>query len=91
MRSCEVGVKPGQREGNTMDDTNFGSGGNEGEGRQHPHHHEKPYWKRLHHSWLFWIGFALVSVAITVYVMSDNLALMPHGRAHKPLPGQLGQ
>ena len=33
----------------------------------------------------------LVTVAITVYVMSDNLALVPRGPVHTQQPGQLGQ
>jgi hypothetical protein len=33
----------------------------------------------------------LVTAAITVYVMSDNLALLPRGPAHQPQAGQLGQ
>ncbi len=65
-----------------MSESNFGSDGNEGEGRQRPHHQEKPYWKRIHHSWLFWVGFVFVSVAITIYVLSDNLAFLPWGQPH---------
>jgi hypothetical protein len=56
---------------------NYASDGNEGEGRQRAHHNERPYWKRLHHSWLFWVGMVMVSVSIAIYVLSDNLALLP--------------
>jgi hypothetical protein len=74
---------------------NYGSHGNEGAGPEKVH--PLPYWrrvhqlKRIHHSWLFWVGMALVTAAITIYVMSDNLALLPRGQPPKSLPGQLGQ
>jgi hypothetical protein len=71
-----------------MSDSNYGSDGNEGEGRQRVHH--RPYWKRMHHSWLFWVGMAFVSVAITIYVLSDNLAL-PSGQPHPALLGTSGK
>jgi hypothetical protein len=61
-----------------MSESNFGSEGNEGE-RPHAAHGARPNWKRMHHSWIFWVGMVLVSVAIAVYVLSDNLALLPRG------------
>jgi hypothetical protein len=33
--------------------------------------------KRIHHSRLFWVGVALFVVAITVYVLSDDLSWQP--------------
>jgi hypothetical protein len=72
-----------------MSENNYGHTGNEG-GESRPGHHH-PAWKRLHRSWLFWFGMVLVTVAITVYVLSDNLALVPRGPAHQPQAGQLGQ
>jgi hypothetical protein len=68
---------------------NFGSHGNEGAGPERVH--ERPYWKRMHRSWPFWVGMVLVTAAITIYVMSDNLALIPRGQPQKPQAGQLGQ
>ncbi len=44
---------------------------------QHVHHDDGPYWKRAHHDWRFWIGMFLMMVAITVYLMSDDLSLVP--------------
>jgi hypothetical protein len=38
-----------------------------------------PYWKRAHHDWRFWAGLVLTFAAIMIYVMSDNLAFLPHG------------
>ena len=65
-----------------MSESNYGSDGNEGERRQRVSHHDPPKWKRLHHSWLFWVGMVFVSAAIAIYVLSDNLALLPSGRPH---------
>ena len=73
---------------------NYGSGGNEG--AEHERVQKRPYqtdltWRTLHHSWYFWIAMALVTVAIVIYVMSDNLAFLPHAHPGTPLPGQMGQ
>lgn len=35
-------------------------------------------WRRVHHTRLFWLGLFLMLVAITVYVMSDDLVWQPH-------------
>jgi hypothetical protein len=34
-------------------------------------------WRRIHHSWLFWAGFVLLSVAIAFYVFSIDLSWRP--------------
>ncbi|MGB2622262.1 MAG: hypothetical protein WA857_16110 [Candidatus Acidiferrum sp.] len=44
---------------------------------EHMHHDPRPYWKRAHHDWRFWVGMFLMVVAITVYFMSDDLSLVP--------------
>jgi hypothetical protein len=72
-----------------MSESNYGHPGNEG-GEPKPAH-ARPACRRLHRSRLFGVGMVLVTAAITVYVMSDTLALLPRGPAHQPLPGQLGQ
>jgi hypothetical protein len=70
------------------DQANYGSQGNEG---KKPRVHAAPYWRRMHRSWPFWVGMVLVTAAITMYVMSDNLALIPRSQPQKPQAGQLGQ
>jgi hypothetical protein len=32
------------------------------------------HWKRIHHSPLFWIGFLLFFVAISIYLLTDDLS-----------------
>jgi hypothetical protein len=44
---------------------------------QHVRAESEPYWKRAHHDWRFWVGLALMLVAISVYFMSDDLSLIP--------------
>jgi hypothetical protein len=34
---------------------------------------DRPYWRRAHHDWRFWIGLILMLVAISVFVLSDDL------------------
>jgi hypothetical protein len=72
-----------------MSESNYGTHGNEGAVPEHVH--IRPYWKRMHRSWPFWMGMVLVTAAITMYVMSDNLALVPRSHPRQALPGQLGQ
>ena len=66
-----------------MNESNYGRHGNEGPDHDSVHHvhmdrDKRPYWKRAHHDWRFWVGLVLMLAAITIYVMSDDLALLPH-------------
>jgi hypothetical protein len=62
-----------------MTESNYHHHGNEGPDSDRVHHGHLPYWKHAHHDWRFWIGLILMLVAITIYVMSDDLAFLPHG------------
>ncbi len=66
-----------------MSENNYDHHGNEGPDPGSAHHpvaHDpRPYWKRAHHDWRFWVGLFFMSLAITIYVLSDNLAFLPHG------------
>jgi hypothetical protein len=50
------------------------------EGATHPQvgHSDLPYWKRAHHDWRFWVALILMLAAIAIYVLSDDLAFLPH-------------
>jgi hypothetical protein len=58
----------------------------------HTHHEQgphlnsvhRPYWKRAHRDWRFWVAVLFILAALTIYVMSDDLALVPSGRHHRP-------
>jgi hypothetical protein len=39
--------------------------------------HAGPYWQRAHRDWRFWAAVAFIAVALFVYVMSDDLAMLP--------------
>ncbi len=42
------------------------------------HQGRHPYWKHAHRDWRFWVAVVFIFAAIFVYVMSDDLALVPH-------------
>jgi hypothetical protein len=48
------------------------------------HHVAVPYWKRPHIQWGFWIGVALMGIALVVYIFSLNLALVPSSWHRQP-------
>jgi len=64
--------------------------GNEGSPGEHAHvtspHLPDPYWKRAHHDWRFWIGLFLMLLAITIYVLTEDLSLVPRFRTQPPAP-----
>ncbi|MGA2211792.1 MAG: hypothetical protein ABSH31_00850 [Bryobacteraceae bacterium] len=37
-----------------------------------------PYWRRMHHDWRVWVGVVLMLAAITIYILSEDLAWLPH-------------
>lgn len=39
-----------------------------------------PYWRRMHRDWRFWLGAVFMALALTVYILSGNLAWIPRGR-----------
>jgi hypothetical protein len=41
------------------------------------HHEHRPYWKRMHHTWSFWIFLFLMLAGITYYIISLNFSLAP--------------
>ena len=52
----------------------------------HGHHHEthvhRPYWKRAHRDWRFWVGFFCIAVALFIYITSVDLSLVPRRHPH---------
>lgn len=74
-----------------MKQTKHRNHGNEGMERDRVHHNNRPYWKRAHHDWRFWVGLVLMFVAITIYVMSDNLALLPSAQPQQPTPSAIAK
>jgi hypothetical protein len=38
----------------------------------------RPYWKRVRHSKFFWVGAALMLLAMAAFVLTDGLLLRPH-------------
>ncbi len=46
------------------------------------HHEHRPYWKRAHHDWRFWVALILMLAAMFIYTMTDDLSIVPHIRTH---------
>ena len=44
----------------------------------------RPRWKRIHHTWSFWIFLFLMLVAITYYIVSVNFAFAPQQQVKQP-------
>ena len=43
-----------------------------------PDYNQKmPYWQRAHRDWRFWLGVVCISTALYVYVMSNDLSMLP--------------
>ena len=51
-----------------------------------PHPEHRPYWKRMHHSPFFWVAALFIFVAMTVYVLTENLAFRPGRAPQRPVP-----
>jgi hypothetical protein len=46
----------------------------------HSSRERRPYWKRAHHDWRFWVAFGLMLAAMFIYLMTDDLSIVPHIR-----------
>jgi hypothetical protein len=46
----------------------------------------RPYWKRAHHSWFFWVAAIAMLAAMVIYVTSINLAFRPRGAGQPRSP-----
>jgi hypothetical protein len=44
------------------------------------HHHHRPYWKRAHHDWKFWVAIVLMVLALGIYVSTIDLSFLPWAR-----------
>jgi len=78
--------------GMNKEEHNYGHPGNEGAPpRGGVPHAYRPYWKRAHQDWRFLLGMVLVFAAIAIYVLTDNLALVPRGHPPRAQPGTVGQ
>jgi hypothetical protein len=59
--------------------------GPDSDGIHHGFH--RPYWKHAHHDWRLWIAVSLMLLAVTIYVMSDDLALRPRSQPQQAPSG----
>jgi hypothetical protein len=40
----------------------------------------------MHRDWRFWVGAVLMFAALSIYVLSGDLAWVPHGHPQQALP-----
>lgn len=45
-----------------------------------------PYWKHAHRDWRLWVGLIFMFAAITIYVMTVDLSLVPGNHRRQPVP-----
>jgi len=38
---------------------------------------KRPYWKRAHHDWKFWVAMFLMFAALAMYILSNDLTHLP--------------
>lgn len=43
---------------------------------EHSNRENPPYWTRAHKDWRMWVGLILMLAAMTIFIMSDDLALL---------------
>ena len=51
---------------------------------RHDAHSHRPRWKRVHHSWIFWVAVFLMLVAMITYVMTGGLFWGLRGQSKTP-------
>jgi hypothetical protein len=54
------------------------------------HHEHRPYWKRAHHDWRFWVALVLMLAAMFIYLMTDDLSFVPRIRTRPAQSGNVG-
>jgi len=68
--------------GRVMDEPKQGHPHTDYKGEGHP----KPYWKRAHHDWKFWVALTMLLIAMAVYLGTNDLSFRPHGPPRLPTP-----
>ena len=66
-----------------MNAPKFQQHGGDQAGEPSPH---RPYWKRIHHSPFFWVAAASILLAMTIYVMTNNLSVAPRAKIQQATP-----
>ena len=51
----------------------------------------RPYWKRAHHDWKFWVALFLMFVGMIIYVLSQDLSFRPRNQPHQSHSGSIGK
>ncbi|MBU2493039.1 MAG: hypothetical protein KJ571_10485 [Bacteroidetes bacterium] len=46
----------------------------------------KPYWKRIHHDWKFWVAIFLMLAAMFIYIRTNDLSVRPNNQTQQKVP-----
>ena len=57
----------------------------------HRDHSHRPHWKRVHHSWIFWVAVFLMLLAMITYVMTGDLSWGLRRQSKQPPPRATGR
>ena len=49
-----------------------------------------PYWQRMHRDWRFWVGAVFMFAAVSIYVLSGDLAWIPRSQPRPSPPASAG-
>jgi len=61
-----------------MNDNNQSSSNHDLQDHIEPEHNNSPRWKRVHHTWWFWIFLVLMLGGIFYYILTVDFAFAPH-------------
>lgn len=68
-----------------MNEIRHSNHGNEGPEHEHVRHDPNPpYWRRAHQDWRVWVAVVFCMTAIAIYILSDDLAFLPHPPQRPP-------
>ena len=62
---------------NDIESSNHAHGGPNPDGVFQNH---RPYWRRAHHDWRFWVAATLIFVCMVVYVLTVEFSVTPGGQ-----------
>ena len=61
-----------------MDDNKQNGSNHDLQDHIEPEHNNSPKWKRVHHTWWFWVFLILMLGGILYYVITVDFAFAPH-------------
>jgi hypothetical protein len=84
VHKCSTNKSGTEREvAEAMNESKFGHPGNEGPDpgsvRCRARLDQRPYWQRAHRDWRIWVALVSMPAPMKIYILSEDLAFLPHG------------